>query len=119
MSATPGPAWNDGVSIVQPAVRGYPDLPISASALHDSVFSFTLASNFLCGQPAAFTLTVSYSGGPSPPGLQFSVPTGPPVYSMTTTLDATAPPGSPGVTEHPQEPNRGGSITTGSSPVAG
>ena len=105
-----------GVTIMQPAVRGFPDLPISASALHDSIFSFTLASNFVCGQPAAFTLTVNYAGGPSPRVFNFQVPTGPPAYSITTTLDAIAPPGSPGVTTsagtQPRRLNRNGIVAS-------
>jgi hypothetical protein len=86
-----------GITISQPATRTYPDLAISASA-SAAPYLFTVASTYPCGQPAAFTLAVNYSGGPSPKAFNFQVAIAPPPFSITTTLDAVAPPGSPGVT---------------------
>ena len=87
-----------GITITQPGTRAYPNIAVSSSAPGASPFLFTVASNFPCPQSAAFTLTVTYSGGPSPKVFNFQVPIGSAAYSVTTTLDATAPPGAPGVT---------------------
>src|SRR6185436_1110094 len=59
---------------------------------------FTVASNFPCPATANFTLTVTYTGGPSPQALNFTVPIGPAPFTITTNLDATPPPPSSGVT---------------------
>ena len=87
-----------GITITQPAVRAYPDLPVSTTANAAAPFFFTIASNFPCPQAADFTLTVTSTGGPSPRVFDFQVPIGPPSYTITTTLDAVAPSPSPGVT---------------------
>src|SRR5712691_4700973 len=86
-----------GITITQPATRTYPDLGISASE-SAAPYLFTVASDFPCPQPASFTLTVTFAGGPSPRVFSFQVPIGPPSYSITTTLDTSEPPGSRGVT---------------------
>src|SRR3954447_7397902 len=86
-----------GITITQPATRTYPDLGIAASG-SGPAYGFTIASDFPCVQTASFTLTVTSAGGPSPRAFTFQVPIGPPAYSITTTLDTVAPPGSPGVT---------------------
>jgi hypothetical protein len=86
-----------GITITQPATRTYPDLAISASG-SATPYLFTAASDFPCPQPASFTLTVTSAGGLGPRVFSFQVPIGPPSYSITTTLDTSAPPGSPGVT---------------------
>ena len=88
-----------GVIITQPGTSAYPDLTAgSGIATNLSPFTFTVASDVLCGLTADFTLTVTYTGGPSPRVLTFSVPTGPPPASITTTLDAIAPTPVPGIT---------------------
>ncbi|MBN8721355.1 MAG: S8 family serine peptidase [Acidobacteria bacterium] len=61
-------------------------------------FVVALTSNVTCGVNLAFTLTVNFGGGTSPVMFSFSVPTGRSVIStttVTTILDATAPPASP------------------------
>jgi hypothetical protein len=85
-----------GISVTQPATRAYANIPVSALVTNASLFLFTVASDFPCNRPAAFTLTVSSSGGPSPKIFNFNVPIGP-VFNITTTLDTTAPPSSAGV----------------------
>jgi hypothetical protein len=45
-----------------------------------------------------FTLTASYTGGPSPATFNFQVPTGPPAITISSTLDAIAPAAGPGFT---------------------
>lgn len=88
-----------GVIITQPATSAYPDLAAgSGIGTNQSPFTFTVASDAGCGLTALFTLTVNYTGGPSPRTLTFSVPTGPPPVSINTTLDTTAPTPVPGIT---------------------
>lgn len=88
-----------GVFITQPATSAYPDLAAGTGvATNLSPFTFTVASDAPCGVSADFTLTVTYTGGTSPRMLTFSVPTGPPPVSVTTTLDTTAPTPVPGIT---------------------
>ena len=85
-----------GIAITQPNTSSYPNLGIGASA-NGSPYRFTIASDFPCPKAATFTLTVTSSGGPSPQQFTFTVPIGPPAFSITTTLDAVAPISSPGV----------------------
>ncbi len=68
-SATPG------VIITQPGTSAYADMAAGASGGNNlAPFTFTLASNFPCGQTADFTLTVNYTGGPQRV-LNFTLPT--------------------------------------------
>jgi hypothetical protein len=88
-----------GVIITQPGTSAYPDLAAgSGAATNLTPFTFTVDSSADCGLTADFTLTVTYAGGPSPRALTFSVPTGPPAATFTTTLDTTAPTPIPGFT---------------------
>lgn len=64
-----------GVSIA-PGSSTYPDLATSASGSNATPFVFTLDSQAACGADIVFTLTVTYTGGPSPQTFTFSVPTG-------------------------------------------
>jgi hypothetical protein len=87
-----------GVTITQGA-SAYPDLsPGTGIATNTTPFAFAVAYNVTCGLAIDFTLTINYTGGPSPRTLTFSVPTGPPPISITTTLDATAPVSVPDIT---------------------
>lgn len=88
-----------GVTVTLPGTSTYANMPALSGTQFQNVspFTFTLASNYPCGQPASFTLTVNYTGGPSPRVLTFTVPTGPQV-NITTTLDATAPTPVTGIT---------------------
>src|SRR4051812_34411030 len=86
-----------GITVTQPATRTYPDVAISASA-SAIPFLFTVASDFPCPQAASFTLIVTSAESPGSHAFGFQVAIGPPSYTITTTLDAVAPPGSPGVT---------------------
>ncbi len=88
-----------GIIITQPATTTYPNLTAgSGTATNSSPLTFTVDSSAACGAAADFALTVTYSGGPSPRVLTFSVPTGPPATTFTTTLDGTAPTPLPGFT---------------------
>jgi Subtilase family len=86
-----------GITITQPANATYPDLAALATAPSASPYFFTVASDFPCPRLATFTLTVTYSGGPSPRVFTFDVPIGPPPYQISPTLDGLAPPASAGV----------------------
>jgi hypothetical protein len=86
-----------GVIITQPNTVAYPSLVAGSRAGSNAIaivnigsFTFTLASDFpACGTPIEFTLTVNYTGGPSPRVLTFTVPTGPPPVSVTNVLGTT------------------------------
>ena len=79
-----------GVTIQSPNSSAYPNLPVGGSGLNLSPFRFTLASNAPCPLLVNFTLTVNYTGGPSPKVLHFSLQTGR-QFSISSTLDATGP----------------------------
>ena len=80
-----------GVSITMPGVSAYGNLPrLTGVGSNLSPFTFTLASDYPCGQPIDFGLSVTYVGGPNPRILRFTIPTGP-VFNITTALDGTVP----------------------------
>ncbi|HVO79466.1 MAG TPA: S8 family serine peptidase, partial [Terriglobales bacterium] len=88
-----------GITITQPATSSYPDLAAgTGAATNITPFTFTVLSDAPCGLTADFTLNVTYTGGPSPRVLTFSVPTGPLPVSISTTLDITPPTPVPGIT---------------------
>jgi hypothetical protein len=87
-----------GITISQ-ATSAYPDLPAGTGIANNTTpFAFSLPFNLACGLPIDFTLSVTYTGGQSPRLLTFSVPTGPPPITITTTLDTTVPAAVMGVT---------------------
>ena len=80
-----------GVTITMPNSSTYASLPkLTGAGNNLTPFSFTLASDYPCGQAIDFVLTVAYAGGPNPRVLRFTVPSGP-VFNLNTTLDGTAP----------------------------
>ncbi len=84
-----------GVIVTQPGTSTYADMPAGASGGSNlAPFTFTLASNFPCGQTADFTLTVNYTGGPERV-MNFTVPTG--LLTLTNNL-GTKPATVAGVT---------------------
>jgi Subtilase family len=83
------------VYITLPGTSTYADMSAGSSGGNNlSPFTFTLDSDFPCGQTVDFTLTVNYTGGPQR-ALNFTVPTG--YLSITNTL-GTLPPSLPGIT---------------------
>jgi hypothetical protein len=88
-----------GVTITQPSVSAYPNLPsLTGAGTNLTPFTFTLAPTFPCGSTITFSLTVTYVGGPSPRVFTIPVSTAPPATVITTTLDATPPAGGTGFT---------------------
>lgn len=87
-----------GVTILSPNTRSYPDIPAGGSAISSVPFVFTLDSSVPCPTTINFTLTVNFGGGISPRSFDIPVLTGQPPFSISTTLDTTAPTSSPGVT---------------------
>jgi|SRR5882672_6946669 len=80
-----------GVTIAQPNVSAYANLPkLTGAGSNLSPFTFTLASDYPCGQAIDFALSVTYTGGPSPRVLPILIPTGP-VFNISTGLSASAP----------------------------
>jgi hypothetical protein len=87
-----------GVTIVQPGVSAYANLPkLTGAGNNLSPLTFTLASDYPCGHAIDFALSVTYTGGPSPRVLRFTVPTGP-VFNISTTLGTSATSPMMGVT---------------------
>jgi Subtilase family len=84
-----------GVLITQPGTSAYADMAVGDAGENNlSPFTFTLASNYPCGQTADFTLTVNYTGGPQRV-LNFTVSTG--LLNITNTL-GTQPVAPAGIT---------------------
>lgn len=80
-----------GITIQTPNTSAYPDLAAAGgNALNLSPFRFTVASDVPCPLLVNFTLTVNYTGGPSPKVLTFAVQTGN-TQGISSTLDTTAP----------------------------
>jgi hypothetical protein len=80
-----------GVSITLPNVSAYANLPkLTGTGNNLSPLTFTLSSDYPCGQTIDFVLTVTYTGGPNPRILRFTEPTGP-LFNISTALDVTAP----------------------------
>ncbi|HKP12725.1 MAG TPA: HYR domain-containing protein, partial [Blastocatellia bacterium] len=88
-----------GVIITQPNTSAYPDLPAQGgTGTNISPLRFTVAGNVTCPATLHFTLTVNYTGGPSPQVMTFTIPVGPPPVNISSTLDTTAPASGPGFT---------------------
>ncbi|HEX6730601.1 MAG TPA: S8 family serine peptidase [Pyrinomonadaceae bacterium] len=80
-----------GITIHVPNASPYPDLAaFTGAGANLTPFRFTVASDAACPLIANFVLSVSYSGGPDPKVLTFSVPIGP-IEDVNSTLDVTAP----------------------------
>ena len=108
-----------GVLVTLPGTSTYADMAAAASGGNNlTPFTFTLASNYPCGQTATFTLTVNYSGGPQRV-LNFTVPTG--MLSITNTL-GTKPTAPAGITTatgtQTNRINRNGVVSACGSPKA-
>ena len=87
-----------GVTITPPATSAYPDLAAGGgTGTNTTPFHFSLAGFIPCPTLINFTLTLNYTGGPSQM-LNFTVLSGPPATSISSTLDLVAPPPGPGFT---------------------
>jgi uncharacterized repeat protein (TIGR01451 family) len=64
-----------GVTIVS-GNSAYPDLAPAASGNNTTPYTFAVGPAFACGNVIDFTLTVTYTGGPSPQVFTFSIGTG-------------------------------------------
>ena len=88
-----------GITVQTPNTSVYPNLAAGGgNSFNLSPFRFTVASNAPCPLLVHFTLTVNYTGGPSPKVLTFTVQTGRTLSTASTTLDTTAPTVPPGFT---------------------
>jgi hypothetical protein len=87
-----------GVTIVPPGTSAYPDIAPGGTATNTTPFQFIVSSSVASPSTISFTLTVSYSGGTgSPRNFNFTVPIRRSA-TISTTLDAVAPPGGEGFT---------------------
>ncbi|HEV8242116.1 MAG TPA: IPTL-CTERM sorting domain-containing protein [Thermoanaerobaculia bacterium] len=66
-----------GVTVTQ-ANSTYPDLAPTVSANNNTLYRFSVGPAAACGVSIDFTLTVTYTGGPSPQVFNFSLSTGSP-----------------------------------------
>ncbi len=83
-----------GVTILS-GTSSYPDVAGSGgTGTNATPFTFTTSSTVACDQTIQFVLTVAYSGAASPRALKLDVSIGRPPVTITTTIDATAPPAS-------------------------
>lgn len=64
-----------GIAITSPNST-YPDLAVGNSGNNNTPFVFSVSGAASCGTAIDFTLTVTYSGGPSPQTFNFSIPMG-------------------------------------------
>jgi hypothetical protein len=86
-----------GITIIPPATSTYPDLAVGATGTNTTPFHFSIAGFVQCPTTINFSLTVTYSGAPSQV-INFSVLSGPPNPSISSTIDTTAPASGPGFT---------------------
>ncbi len=83
-----------GVTILPPQTMLYSDIPGDGGTGNSAMpFKFQLDGNFVCGSSIDFTLTVNYNDTSTPQTFNFTIATIPPI-SISTALDATAPPSS-------------------------
>ncbi|HET9699191.1 MAG TPA: S8 family serine peptidase, partial [Terriglobales bacterium] len=80
-----------GVTIFMPNATSYGNLA-AVSGTGTKSFKFTVGSTVPCPAVLDFTLTVTYTGGPSPKLINFKVPIGTVPIAINGTLDATASP---------------------------
>jgi len=78
-----------GITIVS-GNSAYPDLAPAASGNNTTPYKFFVGAAATCGAQINFTLTVTYTGGPSPQSFNFSLPTGSP--GTPVTFSYTGPP---------------------------
>jgi hypothetical protein len=83
-TSTPGVTISD-------ATAAYPNIAPAGNASNADPLVFALDSSLNCLTHIEFTLTVNYSGGPSPRVFSFTIDTGQ-MAVIQTTLDAIAPP---------------------------
>ncbi len=84
-STTPG-------VVINPAVAAYPNIAASSSANNLTPFTVTLPCTLACGSTVNFTLTVTFTGGPSPKVFNFSYVLGSPGTPVTVSYTGPAVP---------------------------
>src|SRR5262249_53252683 len=88
-----------GVFVNSPNLASYGAVAAGTGAATNATpFTFKLSGVAACNLTVIFSLTINYSGGPSPKVLTFELPTGAPPITVTTTLDATGPQSGPNFT---------------------
>ena len=69
--------------VISPATNAYPNINAGANATNATPFNVVLPCNLACGSVVNFTLTVNYTGGPSPKVFNFSIALGAPGAPVT------------------------------------
>jgi hypothetical protein len=76
-----------------PGTSAYPDIPATnGTGNNTTLFAFSVSSTAACPAVANFTLTVNYSGGPSPSAIPVAVAISPQSATIGDNLDSTTPP---------------------------
>ncbi len=86
-----------GVTVVPPNSRTWPDIPPGMATTNSSPFQFIVGSGVPNPSTISFTLTVNFTGGPSPQVLNVTFDMRR-AATISTTLDAAAPPTGEGFT---------------------
>ena len=84
-SSTPG-------VVITPASTAYPNINAGANATNATPFSVVLPCDLACGSIVHFTLTVTYTGGPSPKVFNFSIILGAPGAPVTVSYSGAVVP---------------------------
>ncbi len=84
-SSTPG-------VVITPASAAYPNINAGANATNATPFNVVLPCTLACGTTVNFTLTVTYTGGPSPKVFNFSVILGAPGAPVTVSYSGAVVP---------------------------
>jgi len=85
-----------GITVFQPNST-YPDIPSNGSAINNIDYQVSTAPSIACNTSAAFTHTVTYTGGGGPSVLNFNLPVGQAPatnYSFASASGTTAPTGA-------------------------
>ncbi|HVF55668.1 MAG TPA: Calx-beta domain-containing protein [Pyrinomonadaceae bacterium] len=83
-----------GVIVTAPGTSAYPDIPAGGAATNTTPFEFVITEAAACNATISFTLTVNYTGGPSPKVIPITLLAGPSA-NVNETLDATPPASNP------------------------
>lgn len=78
--------------VISSAASAYPDLAPSASGNNATPYTFTVTPAVPCATVIQFTLTVTFTGGPSPQTFNFTIKTGAPGTPVTFSYTGPAVP---------------------------
>jgi hypothetical protein len=108
-----------GVTVRVPGTSTYPNIvAMTGVAVNDTLFRFVVDSGAPCPATVHFILTISYTGGPSPKALDFTVSVSQ-TTNISTTLDAIPPANGPNFTATTGNNQVGRLVRTGTPSACG